>query len=61
MNLYRNKETNEIVEGVFIKWFNKAYKFIPNTGIPLVFLSKSHFKSQYELLKKEHEKSSKKI
>ena len=47
---YKNRETGEIVEGILIKWFNEAYKFIPNVGIPLIFLTKRHFKSQYELI-----------
>jgi len=50
IKFYRNKETGEIVEGVFVKWFNKSYKFIPNSGVPLIFLTKRHFKSCYELI-----------
>ena len=50
---YKNKETGNIVEGVFIKWFSKGYKFIPNVGIPLIFLTKRHFKLQFEELKND--------
>ena len=52
---YRNKESGEIVEGVFIKWSSKAYKFIPNVGLPLILLTKRHFKSCYELIKDNDE------
>jgi len=48
---YRNKQTGEIVEGIFTKWFGKSYKFIPDVGLTLVFLTRRHFKSCYELIK----------
>lgn len=51
MKKYRNKQTGEIIEGVFVKFFNKGYKLIPNVGVPLVFLTKRHFKRQYEEVK----------